>query len=162
MNIFEGLQEGDKILTQKGDTGTYSGHIGECHYVEVNGKRYSCDQEGKAEQGEAWILGAISRVTIAQVLTTDKYLLNLKAVMQEAETTRKNAFVQAQARHQELRAHPIDEFMRKGLWVLPVINLEYARVLDKVSSLHKSQRDFVQMIGQTAFHKTMEEINSNN
>lgn len=97
----------------------------------------------------------VADLKVVDVLKMRLYQDNLKSVMDELETSRRDARNVLNER-EKLKAHPIDKLIDKGIWNCGDFTVLYAQVCDKVAvGYSATERKFISEVGTEAFNKTM-------
>lgn len=98
----------------------------------------------------------VADLKVADVLKMRLYQDNLKSIMDELETSRRDARDKLLNAREKLKAHPIDKLIDKGIWNCGDFTVLYAQVCDKVAvGYSATERKFISEVGTEAFNKTM-------
>jgi len=98
----------------------------------------------------------VNEMKIADVLVTEKYYKNIKNVIANLSTIRKNARKKS---NNNLRRHAIDRLEEKGVFEPGQLTQLYAEAMDKkLQGYSSEERKFILQVGGEAFNKTMKEL----
>ena len=101
----------------------------------------------------------VDDMSVADVFKHKLFLVVCKKEISDIWNQRETARKKVAKEGQRLKAHPIDQLHRDGYLNPETFVLTYAKIYDKINvGLSRTQRDVIQTIGNTAFHKTMRQL----